>query len=77
MVDRKYYYKDGTTSNELVEDKILHREDGPAVEYNNGSKIWYIEGVGLSKEKFDRHPLVIEYKFQKALEEELLDGQCG
>ena len=27
------YFKEGT--------KILHREDGPAVEYPNGDKVWY------------------------------------
>ena len=24
--------------------RILHREDGPAVEYSNGDKFWYING---------------------------------
>ena len=28
----KYWYKEG----------LLHRENGPAVEYNNGTKIWMI-----------------------------------
>ena len=28
------YYKSG----------LLHREDGPAVEFNNGDKFWYING---------------------------------
>ena len=23
---------------------VLHREDGPAVEYVNGTKIWYLNG---------------------------------
>ena len=31
-----YYYKKGTD--------ILHREDGPAVEYADGSKMWYFNG---------------------------------
>lgn len=31
-----YYYKKGT--------KILHREDGPAIEYADGSKMWYFNG---------------------------------
>ena len=31
-----YYYKKGTD--------ILHREDGPAVEYLDGGKAWYFEG---------------------------------
>ncbi len=32
----KYYYRD----KEMV---VLHRKDGPAVEYANGSTLWYIE----------------------------------
>ena len=31
-----YYYKAGT--------KILHREDGPAIEFSSGSKFWYLNG---------------------------------
>jgi hypothetical protein len=30
------WYKEGTT--------IRHREDGPAIEYANGSKAWFING---------------------------------
>ena len=30
----KFYYKDKKKT-------ILHREDGPAIEYSNGAKIWY------------------------------------
>jgi hypothetical protein len=33
----KYYYKDKAKT-------ILHREDGPAVEYVSGSKTWYGNG---------------------------------
>ena len=33
----KFYYKDRAM-------EILHREDGPAVEWSNGSKEWYING---------------------------------
>ena len=32
-----YWYKEADM-------KILHRENGPAVEYNNGYKAWYIDG---------------------------------
>jgi hypothetical protein len=31
-----YWYKEGTD--------ILHREGGPAIEYNNGHKYWYLDG---------------------------------
>jgi hypothetical protein len=37
----KYYYID--TGNEYYDFKY-HREDGPALEYTNGDKIWYING---------------------------------
>ena len=33
----KYYYSD-------KEMTVLHREDGPAIEYTDGSKSWYIDG---------------------------------
>ena len=33
----KFYYKDREMT-------ILHREDGPAVEYHTGYKSWYING---------------------------------
>jgi hypothetical protein len=34
----KFYYKD-------KEIEILHREDGPAIEYASGSKYWYRDGL--------------------------------
>lgn len=34
----KYYYKDSGLT-------ILHRTDGPAIEYDNGDKFWYINGL--------------------------------
>ena len=40
----KHYYKDGTTSESYDNSKITHRTDGPAVEYADGSKAWYIDG---------------------------------
>lgn len=33
----KFYYKD-------KEMTILHREDGPAIEFASGSKVWYLNG---------------------------------
>ena len=35
--DGSYYYKDPECS-------ILHRKDGPAIEYANGAKTWYLNG---------------------------------
>ena len=30
----------------------IHREDGPAVEYNNGDKSWWLNGKQYSEEDF-------------------------
>jgi hypothetical protein len=43
MKENKYYYKDGTSSSGLCS-MPLHRTDGPAIEYYNGTKIWYVDG---------------------------------
>lgn len=39
VVGGKYFFKDPHAN------KILHRTDGPAVEYPNGDKYWYVDGV--------------------------------
>ena len=36
----KFYYKDGTTSSIYDNSKVLHRIDGPAIEWGNGDKEW-------------------------------------
>ena len=36
-VGDKFYYKD-------PEMTILHREDGPAIEWVGGDKVWYVNG---------------------------------
>lgn len=33
----------GTTT--YIHKEVLHREDGPAVIYSNGTKRWYIDGL--------------------------------
>ena len=38
----KYYYKDGASSKH-DSSRVLHRVDGPALEYTNGDKYWYID----------------------------------
>ena len=40
----KFYYKDGTTSSEYDDYKVLHRIDGPAIEMADGQKEWYVNG---------------------------------
>jgi len=44
--DHKIYYKDRAMT-------ICHRLDGPAIEYANGYKEWYVDGKRLSKEQFN------------------------
>ena len=41
----KFYYKD-------KEMTIIHREDGPAIEWQDGSKEWYLNHEKLSEEEF-------------------------
>ena len=48
-MEDKYYYKDGSVLDWLDFTRCLHREDGPAVEYTNGSKMWFINN-NLHKE---------------------------
>ncbi len=43
----KYYHKD-------KEMTILHREDGPAVEWTNGVKYWYLNDVSYTEEEFKK-----------------------
>ena len=40
-----YWYKDAKC-------KILHRENGPAIEYSDGDKAWYINGEELTEAEF-------------------------
>jgi len=40
----KYCYSDGSVLDYYDYNKVLHRLDGPAVEYVDGSKRWWVEG---------------------------------
>jgi len=42
----KRYYKDKSMT-------ILHRLDGPAVEFADGYKVWYVDGKYLSEKEFN------------------------
>ena len=33
---------------------VLHREDGPAIEYANGNRYWYINGKEYTEEDYER-----------------------
>jgi hypothetical protein len=45
-IGSKYYFKDKAMT-------ILHREDGPAIEYASGSKSWYLNGKKLTERQFN------------------------
>lgn len=42
-MERKYYYADGTSSDDWAIHKTLHRIDGPAIE-QEGVSLYYIDG---------------------------------
>jgi len=48
----KFYYKDGTTSSIYDNSSMLHRTDGPAVEWTDGENHWYIDGWYCTEEEF-------------------------
>ena len=41
----QYFYKDGTTSEDLDSSKVLHRLDGPAAIEAGFSECWFKNGV--------------------------------
>jgi len=41
----KFYYKDRAMS-------IYHRLDGPAIEYADGDKSWWVDGKRLTEQEF-------------------------
>jgi len=43
--DCKYYY--GSNGKR-------HREDGPAIEYNNGDREYYLDGIKYSEEEYEK-----------------------
>jgi hypothetical protein len=36
----------------------LHREDGPAIEYEFGHKVWFLNGKSLTESEFDIHRFI-------------------
>jgi hypothetical protein len=46
----------------------LHREDGPAVEYVNSTKEWYLNGVELTEQEFNRLQRPMELTLQEIAE---------
>jgi hypothetical protein len=51
-------------------DGMTHRLDGPAVQWADGSKQWWIENKEYTEEEFNQHPLVIQHKRRLSVETE-------
>lgn len=47
----------------------FHREDGPAVEWNDGTKGWWLNGKQYTEEEFNRatKKVVPEYTMEEAI----------
>ena len=54
-MEDQYFYKDGTVSDELDSDKVLHRVDGPAAIEAGFAECWFFDG----KRHRDDGPAVI------------------
>lgn len=52
-----------------IKDGVFHNEDGPAIEYAHGTKLWYLFGIQVSKE--DIELFKSKKKLNKNLEEKL------
>jgi len=44
--------------------EMYHREDGPAKEYVNGMKEWYLNGNRYTEENWNKQP-VVKYEMRK------------
>lgn len=49
----------------------LHKLDGPARQYNDGRKSWYINNQEIKEEDFYNHPLVIIHQEKMKLEKNI------
>jgi len=49
-------FKEGTR--DWIQDGILHRDDGPAVELASGDCEWFLNGVEYTEEEFEQELLV-------------------
>lgn len=43
----------------------LHREDGPAIEYANGDKLWWLNDILYSEEEFLRRTQGVEMTLEQ------------
>ena len=49
----EYTVKVGSGNHYWFLNDKLHREDGPAVEFADGIKLWYLNGVNLTETEFN------------------------
>jgi len=51
----RFWYAYGNFLRRLVavfDGEVLHREDGPAVEFTDGTHYWFLNGIEYSEEEF-------------------------
>ena len=48
------------------ENKLRHREDGPAIEYASGTKSWYLNDKRYSEQEFNN--LILKKRLKRILE---------
>ena len=63
--NNNFYYVNAYSSYYVNIDGRLHRLDGPAVEYKNGRKYYYIDHIPYWEDAYWEHPQVIQYKYLK------------
>jgi len=54
----KWYYKQNSNNPHRLNENDLHRLDGPAIEYNNGNKEYYVNGQYVpvkSQKEFEKY----------------------
>lgn len=66
-MEHKFYYKNGRVASDRAYEEVLHREDGPAIEWADGGKSWLVNGK-LHRED---GPAVV---YSKGLKEWWIDG---
>ena len=56
-----FWYKDG----------LLHREDGPAIQFSDGFKLWYLNDIQKTEEEFNQwlEKKLLNERLQQTLEE--------
>jgi hypothetical protein len=61
----KYYYKDGSILSHLDDEKVLHRVNGPAVEWFGGKDFYYyIDDIYYTEENFNKYKELIKLIYE-------------